>query len=171
MTKENYKYFYLIFSFLFVLITAYHLAISKTLDRVKEYNELNRDSQLYNNIPSQLATLKQKEDYYDSLLSKYQIGNNSLENNLLKTVNTFASAHQIKLSSYVKPHILMDNNLQVYTYQFTLEGDYKSVIKLIYKLEQETKFGEIINLSFEKKRNYKTKKYYLQTRFLLKSFG
>jgi len=61
--------------------------------------------------------------------------------------------------------------LWIKTYEFVLEGDYNSINQLIYKLEQQTKFGEVISLHFEKKKNFRTGKHYLQARILLKSFS
>ena len=72
---------------------------------------------------------------------------------------------------FLEPHSIENNNLSVKTYQFTIEGHYNNILKLIHHIEQKTKFGEVISLSFEKKKNYRTRKHYLQAHILLKSFG
>lgn len=154
-----------------VLFFCYQLAISKTLSIKKEYNALKHQETLFDYPPKQESILKQKQAYYDSLLSKYQLNGSSIQNNLLKTINTFASSTNIKVISFLEPHIINKDNLKISTYQFILEGDYNAIIKLLHKLEQDTKFGEIINSAFEKKTNYSTGKEYLQVQILLKSFG
>ena len=129
------------------------------------------NAQLFKSAPKQLALLKQKEIYYDSLLTRFQIDESSVQNNLLKVINSFATHNKLKVVSFLEPHLIKTNDLVVKTYDFTLEGDYNTINQLIYLLEQETKFGEVISLHFEKKKNYRTGRFYLQARVLLKSFG
>ncbi len=170
MTKKQ-KNIVLVAGFLLALIICYRFAISNTLEQKQRYNDLKLESEIFENSPRQLSILNQKEAYYDSLLAKYQLDDSSLQNNLLKTINFFAEKNDLKVVSFLEPHVFENNGLIVYTYQFVLEGEYNAINKLIYKLEQDTKFGEIINLHFEKKKNFRTGRYYLQARVLLKSFG
>jgi hypothetical protein len=126
---------------------------------------------LSKNAPKKLSLLKQKEVYYDSLLTKYKLDGSSIQNNLLKVINAHAKTNGIKVVSFLEPHVITKNDLIIKTYDFTLEGRYNAINQLIYQLEQHTKFGEIISLHFEKKKNFRTGRYYLQARVLLKSFG
>lgn len=170
MTNKT-KNIILLVGFLLALILCYQLAISKTVALKKEYNTLKQEEALFENTPKQVSLLKQKQKHYDSLLNKYQIKESSIQNNLLKTINTFADSSNIKVIGFLEPHIINQNDLKINTYQFTLEGDYNAIIKLIYRLEQDTKFGEITNLHFEKKKNFRTGKHFLQASVLLKGFG
>ncbi|WP_303316678.1 hypothetical protein Q4Q34_07695 [Flavivirga abyssicola] len=170
MTNKS-KNIVLVTGFVLVLILCFKLAISKTITLKKEYNTLKQEEFLLKNTPKQLSLLKQKEKYYDSILNKYQIKGSSIQNNLLKTINTLANDNKLKVIHFLEPHVIENNNLSVKTYRFSLEGDYNNILKLVYHLEQQTKFGEIISLSFEKKKNFRTRKHYLQAHILLKSFG
>ena len=170
MTNKS-KNMLLIVGFVFVLILCFNLAVSKTINLKNEYDTLKQEEWLHKNIPKQLSLLKQKQKYYDSILNKYQIKGSSVQNNLLKTINTLANNHALKVVHFLEPHSIETNDLSVKTYQFTIEGHYNNILKLIHHLEQQTKFGEIISLSFEKKKNFRTRKYYLQAHILLKSFG
>lgn len=170
MTKKT-KIMTLLVGFFLALILCYQLAISKTVALKKEYNSLEQQELLFKSTPKQVSLLKQKEKYYDALLSKYQLNGSSVQNNLLKTINVFADSTNLKVVSFLEPHIINKNDLKISTYQFTLEGDFNAILKLIYTLEQKTKFGEITNLHFKKKTNFRTRKHYLQASVLLKSFG
>lgn len=161
----------LLVGFLFAMILSYQLAISKTVALKKEYNELTQQEALFENTPKQVSLLKQREKYYNSLLSKYQLNGGSIQNNLLKTINIFANSNNLKVVSFLEPHIINNNDLKISTFQFTLEGDYNTILKLVHKLEHDTRFGEIINFHFEKNTNYRTGKNHLQAHILLKSFG
>ncbi|GAB4160300.1 MAG: general secretion pathway protein [Winogradskyella sp.] len=161
----------LIVGFITVLYICYILAVSKTLEQKELYNNLSKEVILSKNAPKQLSLLKQKEVYYDSLLTKYQLDGSSIQNNLLKVINSYAESNNLKVVSFLEPHVIAQNDLTIKTYDFTVEGNYNDIIKLIYQLEQQTKFGEIVNIHFEKKKNFRTGRYYLRARVLLKSFG
>jgi len=170
MTNKN-KNIVLVAGFVIVLLLCYLLAFSKTFSLKKEYNQLQQEELLFKNTPKQLSLLMQKQKYYDSLLNKYQVNGGSIQNNLLKTINSIAGSNNLKVVRFLEPHTVKNNDLIVKTYQFTIQGDYNNILKLIHHLEQKTKFGEIINFNFEKKKNYRTNRYYLQASILLKSFG
>lgn len=170
MTNKT-KNIALLSGFALSLFICYKFAIVNTIDAKKEHRNLKKQEALFGNTPKQLSILRQKEKYYDSILGKYQLNGGSIQNNLLKTINSFSDANNLKVVSFLEPHLHKQNDLLIKTYQFTLEGDYNSIIKGIHKLEQDTKFGEIINLSFEKSKNFRTGRHYLQANVLLKSFG
>jgi len=170
MTNKT-KNIVLLSSFVVALLLCYKLALSKTLALRTTHNELNHQELLFKNTPRQLSLLKQKQRYYDSILTKYQRNGSSVQNNLLNTITSFAKSNNLKVIEFLEPHIYNQDDLNIKTYQFTLEGNFNAILKLTYKLEQQTKFGEIISINFEKKKNFRTGKYYLQASVLLKSFG
>ena len=170
MTQKS-KNIVLVLGFVLIVVIAYKYAIANTLQLKNEYGSLQREALVFDNMPLQLSSLKQKERYYDSLLTEYQLRESSMQNSLLSAINAFADANQLKVIDFLEPHRIEQNDLAVNTYQFTLEGDYNVILSLVHQLEQHTKFGEIINLNFKKRKDYRTGKYYLQASVLLKSFG
>jgi len=161
----------LIIGFVFAIFICYKLGFSKTINLKKEFAELKTQEALFKNTPKQLSILKQKQVYYDSILLKYQLDGNSIQNSLLKTINTFSADNNLKVSGFLEPHVSTVNGVPVKTYRFSLIGEYNAIVKLLYRLEQQTKFGEIINVHFEKKKNYKTGRFSLEAFVLLRSFG
>ena len=170
MTTKN-KNRLLVLGFVVILMLCYSLAISKTIQQKKQYNTLKQQELLFQNAPKQLSLLKQKEVYYDSLLTKYQLDGSSIQNNLLKTINAFANGNDLKVISFLEPHTITKNDLTIKTYEFVVEGEYNNINQLVYQLEQQSKFGEIVNLHFEKKKNFRSGRYYLQAKVLVRSFG
>jgi len=156
---------------LITAVVCYQFAISKTIALKEQYSNLKQQKILFKNTPKQLTLVKKKQRYYDAILTKYQLNGNSIPNSLLQNITNFAKTNQLKVIDFTEPHISSTNDIAVKTYQFTLEGDYNKTLSLIHKLEQETKFGEIINLHFKKEKNYKLGTHYLQAKILLKSFN
>lgn len=161
----------LLAGFIIAIILCYNLAFSKTFIVKSTYDELIKEESFYKDAPKTLSVLKQKERYYDSLLTKYRLNEGSIQNTLLKTINEFATENNLKVISFLEPHYFIDQDLIIKSYQFILEGDYNSIINLVYQLEQNTKFGEIINVHFNKKKNFRTGRDYLQAQVILKSIG
>jgi len=170
MTQKT-KNIILVSSFAVLLLLSYKFAFSKTIETKIAYDILEKEAVIFDNLPTQLSTLKRKEKYNDSILTEYQLSGNSIQNSMLKTINTYAEQHNITLSNFVEPHQIQRDDLKINTYQFSLEGSYNEMITLIHQLEQNTKFGEIINLDFKKRKNFKTGRFYLQASVLLRSFG
>ncbi|WP_394748212.1 hypothetical protein [Spongiimicrobium salis] len=162
-TKKN----SLIFVIVLVFFACYQFAISNTLDLRKEYIALSKEETRFKDIPKQLSILSGKQQHYDSLLTKMNLGNTSMENNLIKAINTTAQTNSLKVIDFNRPHIYEDKGGALHTFDFTLEGSFTQILKGVYHLEQEGNFGEIVHLNFEKKRNYNTRKDFLNATFFL----
>ena len=161
----------LIIGFFLGLLICYHLAICKTVSLKKEYASLQRQKLLFENTPKQLSILKQKQKYYDSTLIANELDGSSIQNNLLKTINSFSNQDNLKVLSFLEPHAYTQNNLTIKTYEFIVQGSYNTIIALVHKLEQETRFGEVINLHFEKETNFRTNKRFLKAAILIQHYA
>lgn len=157
----------LVAGFVGVLILGYFLSITETLKLKQNYDTLKTQEALFSNIPQRLHVLNQKEHYYDSLLTHYQITETSLQNNLLKTIERYAQDHNLKVVSFDEPHIVNENNKKTNSYTFSVSGNFKAILGLAYQLEQRNKFGMIASLEFEKTKNYRTGKVSLEGQFIL----
>ncbi|UOB17879.1 hypothetical protein [Abyssalbus ytuae] len=160
----------LIAGFILALFLCYHFAVKNTLQEKQRYNKLKAEEVMFENIPKQLLTLNKKNEYYTGLLKKYQLGETSLQNNLLKTINKKAGELNLKVIDFNEPHIARKNGLNINTYTITLQGSFNNMIKLIYSLEQQTRFGELVNVHFIKQKNYRTRREYLQATIMLQAY-
>jgi len=170
MTSKQ-KNISLIFGSILMLFICYKLGISKTIEQRKAFNTLTQEQILFENIPKRMAVLNQKKHYYDSILGAYQLKGTSIQNNLIKTINTFSDDKNITVVGFEEPHIEEKEDITIKTYRFTLKGEFNALLGLTYELEQNTKFGEVISLDFEKKKNHRTGRFYLQASVLLRSIG
>jgi hypothetical protein len=154
-----------------LLFLCYKFAFANTLALKAEYSKLSKEQKIFKNTPKQIALLKKKRQYYDSLLTKYKIGGTSLQNNLLTTVTTFSKTHNLQVVAFLEPHVFNEKSIEVNTYSFTVAGHFNDILQLIYTLEQRTKYGEIVSVSYQKKKNYRKGTSYLQAKIILQSFG
>ncbi|MBQ0735005.1 hypothetical protein [Aquimarina celericrescens] len=168
MTQRN-KNILLIVGLLLMLFIAYRFGYSKTFSLRSEVTKLETQKLAYQSAPAQLAALTNKEKQLDEILQKNNVEGSSLQNNILTTLNTLSNLSEFKIIAFEEPHIFTNETSQktATTYNFTIQGNYKSLIDVVYALEQKYSFGNLIHVDFEKKKNFRTRKSYLQCRVLL----
>lgn len=156
------KNYILLSGFITVLWIAYELAFAPTFVLMQKANTLKQQEKVYKNTIASISELQLQNNYYNELLTSFKISSDiSLQSNLLEIVNNFSIDHKLTIISFEEPHLYTENNNHLNTYGFKIRGSYKNILKLIYNLEQKYKFGKVSSVSFEKKKNYKTYKYFL----------
>ncbi|WP_062053715.1 hypothetical protein [Aquimarina longa] len=167
--KQKTKNIVLIAGLLCILFIAYRFGFSKTFAIQSEVAKLEHEKETYLAAPMQLAALTKKEKQLDAILAKNNVEGSSLQHNLLKTLNTLSNTSNIKIIAFEEPHNYSNEITKedIITYDFILQGDYKSLIEILYALEQHYSFGNIAQVHFEKKKNFRTGTRYLQCRILL----
>ncbi|WP_350284682.1 hypothetical protein [uncultured Croceitalea sp.] len=167
--KSKTRFLFLVGGALLLLLLSYVMALSKTFAVRKDYNGLKKEERLYKDVSQQYKILSQKEVYYDSILTHMNLTDTSLENNLLKTINEEAANHNLKVKDFKTPHVFLSNGTKQVSYNFTLEGGYTAILRLLYTLESTGTFGEIIHLNFQKETDFRTRRKYLTAQILLQS--
>ena len=153
--------------FLVVLVICYRLAISNTLQKYGEYQQLKQQEVLFKNAPRQLVVLKRQQIYYDSILKANHISGNSMQGNLFRNLETYASKNDLSIYEFLEPHTAPYQDASLRSYIFGVQGDFNKILKMVHGIEQRTKFGELIHVGFEKKKNLRTGKQYLRARLIL----
>lgn len=170
MTYQN-KNRILAFAFIVVLIIAYQATISKTVTIRKEVKGLeNRSTSLLNK--GVLAyDAKGREDEIDSILNRHDLQNSSIQNKLLEVLNSEAENEKFSISNFNSPHTFEEDLTTITSYSFTLEGDFSSILDIIYTLEQRYNFGKVIHVNFEVKNDYRKRKKFLTSTVIIERLG
>jgi len=159
----------ILFTGLIILLwIAYQFAIANTLEAKNRYNTLLKHKELTSNIPQQINYLKQQNRYFDSVLKKNKINSeSSFQNNLLQIINSFTDKNGLTIISFNEPHLTVRNETLLKTYIFTVKGNFKQILELIYALEQIGTYGKISSIDFNKKKNYKRDLIFLECEIFL----
>ncbi len=148
----------LLLGFLLALLACYHLAFSKTIEVKKQLNSLTKQSVNFKNITKLSTNLYHREKYVDSVLKKNNFKNLSIQNNLLEFLNQQSQENKFLITDFIEPHDFIKDNATITSYQFTIKGDFNSLLGVVYSLEQNYNFGKITHINFEKKRDYRKRK-------------
>lgn len=101
--------------------------------------------------------------YWDSIISNSRNESTSLQNNLLNILNKYSQEHSFKIITFKEPHLgVTPDSTHITSFQFTLEGKYKDLESVLYKLENEHSLGSLSHISFEKKKDYRLNNFFLQ---------
>jgi Tfp pilus assembly protein PilO len=158
----------LLAGFFLTLILGYHLSISKTFDAREKFLELQGQVSMQSRITSEMAYLKQQNEYYEKELEKNQISiGSSFQSNLLKIINSFASTNSLQITGFHEPHVFIQQESITKTYRFSVKGDFSTILRLVHSIEQFGNYGNIVSMDFKKKKNYKSNKEYLECGLLL----
>ena len=164
----NKKNIVLLFGLILLLWISYIFSFSKSFEIRNKYRTLSKEKEILKSIPNQIIKLKKENIYLDSLLAKNKLSSeSSFQNNLLQHISSYAKENNLKIVSFNSPHIFYRNEGRMKTFSFSIKGNYTTITKLIYNLEQKNKFGKIISIDFERKKNYRLNRNYLVCEILL----
>ena len=157
----------LLVGFILVLFLGYSLSISETLEIRDHYIQLKNEEALLSNIPIRMKQLEEKEQHFDSLMVHYQISETSLQNNIVKSLERYASTNKLEIIGVNAPHEVTEKGIATKSYAFKVEGSFREILGLAYEIEQKIRFGKISNLELDKVKNKRTGRVVLNGHFLL----
>lgn len=159
----------LVIGFILSVAIAYNLAFSKTFALRERINKLEMKTKSLGNTAIIAANLGQREQFVDSILSLNNMKGNSVQNNLLEFLNSKSESGVFTISDFSEPHTFSQDGATITSYRFTLEGSYDEIEQVLYSLEQEYNFGQIAHVHFEKKKDYRRVKDYLECFVIVES--
>ncbi|MEN1784419.1 MAG: hypothetical protein AAGF77_04690 [Bacteroidota bacterium] len=143
------------------LLLCYQLALSKTFALYKEYQTLQKETALSLRIPKELQLLAGKEQSLDATLKEMNLGDTSVENNLLGAITRGAAEGTVRIVDFQETHSVTTNDLTIDTYRFSLEGSFNDILKVVHGLELQGSFGKVVHADFVKNKKTRRKKEHL----------
>ncbi len=141
-----------------LLYLVYKLAISKTIKVHQDYAYLKQQVVLSKDIDKKLESLSEQLTAIEGVFkSSITTGANSQEK-ILETVTEYCKDKPVLLKEFPKSITKETNGYLVELNYFTVEGDYKHLLNLVYLMEQKVKTGKVASVNFRIKENMKTKK-------------
>ena len=160
--KLDTKNKYFIVGFTLMCILCYKMGLEKTYILANRYydNIVLQESKI--TLPEQMTELNAREKLLNQRLKNLNLGELSDQNRLLKILSKNVEKNQLKIIEFGSPHLVTEEKETVETFILKLEGGYHGILKTLYALETHKGLGIISHVAFQKKRNYRTKRYYLQ---------
>jgi len=152
----------------FLGFAAYKRSFKFTIDAYNEYHEL---SDKLNEISSSSNTIQELDAeirYFDNLLGKENVESVLVQQEILNFVtNKSKSVHVFDLSEV---HEASDNEFVIHTNQLTIEGSFEELLKIVYDFEKEFSYSRVVNTSFFKKKDFKTRRIKLYVKIIFQNY-
>lgn len=145
----------LLASFVLMVLVSYQFAIKRTLDMKLLCEQQQTEIDLLSNASEKIAYYTQQNRTLDSILKSFEVTvESSYEQTLLNAVTKHAKSKKLQIISFQKPHVFKDDDFEIKTYTISLKGNFSDLFQF-HKLMEKDRLGKIMNVFFEKKRNYK----------------
>ncbi|RIV36659.1 hypothetical protein D2V08_01730 [Flagellimonas lutimaris] len=152
----------LVGGFILSLAVSYQLAIKKILALRSAHLKNTELRERAKDMPRKLAALRQQEMQLDAQFKKLYLESSNFQNELLRFLNEQGSGHSVKIMDFKALHVIIEGNTTTRTYQFILEGNFTDILKVVHALETQGSFGGVTHMAFEKQKDPRQRKSYLQ---------
>ena len=152
-------------SFLF-LILAYQLAFKKTfIERSKYHDAQNR----LDNVQS----LEKEVAQYHGLLANFDQNTTSnlppSQTNLYELISSFCDENDLIIEEMPEVSVYDNTDFLLEQHIFTFKGEYRTMLRLLYAIEQEWKIAKVVSSHFYLEKNRQTRQEELKAQFHLQN--
>ena len=158
----------LLLGFAIALFFSYQLAIRNTLAIREEFEINNIRMEAIAGFPNTLTAMRNKEKALQAQLTQMDLSSVSFQTDLLRVLNKASANNKVNIVNLKSPHKIVVQTDTVATYIFDLEGGYGDILKTLNTLEKKKSYGVISHLAFEKKKDYRSRRTFLQAKVFLK---
>ena len=140
-----------------LLVICYLFAFSNTVDLYLKNQDAHKKLLALENAPEQIAGLNKRLHYLNSKVKQYVRDDKFEQEDILVTISDFCKSNKLRIVAFPKSEIKQKDDIAIETFNFTVEGGYVNLVKLIYEIEVVQKIGRIASLHFESKVDRRTK--------------
>lgn len=139
------------------LYLVYAFAVKKTITTYSEYTKAEEQIGLAANAPVMAAQLENQLFQMDSKIGKQNINGQNTEQALLELITNYCQNNHAVLREFPETTIAKQGDMFIETNLFVVEGEFASLINLVYILEQKNRLGKIASVRYQLKKDFKTK--------------
>ena len=168
MDSLSYKVKLMLLGFVIVALglLSYKRAIRSTVELMGQYYELTADKQNQKDLMLELNTvkaeLKEIEQYLGGQTSNVQ-------HLILDEISEYCAQKRLHLSAVNDPIIEIENDLKTSTYELTIQGDFKRLLRLVHYLESDFKAAVLVSTEYYTTDNHKKEQHELYAKIYLQS--
>lgn len=165
----NKKCYLLITGFVLFLFVGYQFSFSDTIILKTEISEKQKKLEWLKDKEKELPFLRAKMKEYEKAYAKTD--SSSVRDKLTAFISEFAEEHECLVTEIPGNSLYKGNDLKVQTNTFTIKGNYKELVTLLYTLETEQKYlAKIMSARFYSLKDVQTKKSNLFLTIITQSF-
>ncbi len=144
-----------------LLVLSYFLTISRTVELYQLVHQMELEEAQGKRAVQSIEQNRAKLKSTNRLFSFYLMGEENDHEMILVQVTELCEELGVTINSYPEIHENQESSFKIYTTYLELQGDFKSILKLIHSLETDVKAGRVSSVNFQLKENKKNKQEYL----------
>ena len=147
----------LLSGFALVLALAFITSFSNTFSLYLENQSLKDKLKMARDAPQQIGSFKSQLTQLQQTISYLDEGAD-LRRELLNNVGNTSKQMKVLFKEFKPSTFFVSDDIYVETHEIVLEGDYKSLLKVIYEVENTLKIGKLTSVRFFKEKDRATRK-------------
>lgn len=147
----------LIAAFVILLLLVYSLAIKKTIHESKQVADAEKKIELAVNAPLMAAQLQKELMLMNEKIGDKNLKGQNTAQTLLELVTNYCKNNRAVLREFPETNTSDQEGLRIETNRFVVEGNFSTLLNLVYLLEQKNKLGKISSVVYQLKKDFKTK--------------
>ena len=156
MTYKKKNRLLIVVAILLVFIS-YNFAIKKTLVAKNDYSVAEEQIALASNAPMLAAQLEKELIQMNDKIGADSLKGKNPGQKLLELVTDYCQTNQAVLREFPEATVTEQEKLTVETNLFIVEGNFSTLINLVYLLEQKSKLGKVASVHYQLKKDLKSK--------------
>jgi len=148
--------------------TAYKRSFKLTLDAFSEYYELNEKLEEISSSSTTIQEVDTEIRFLDNLLGEESMEPVLVQQEILDFVTH--KSNSVIVFDLAEVHEASDNKFLIYTNQLTIEGSFEELLKMVYEFEKEFPYSRVVNTSFFKKKDFKTRRIKLYAKLIFQNY-
>ena len=147
----------LIVTAVLTLFIVYSFAIKKTINAYGKFSDAEHKMEFAANAPKMAEQLEKELRMMDERIGNQNTKGQNTTQVLLELVTNYCQKNHAILREFPEITISNEENLQVETNRFIVEGPFSTLINLAYILEQKNKLGKVASARYQLKKDFKTR--------------
>jgi hypothetical protein len=147
----------LIVVFFLLAFTAYHLAIKRTFIAYHVYTNAKEKVLLASNAPIMAARLQKELLQMDAKIGSKNKNGEDYEQELLEVITNYCQKNGAVLREFPRNVTSDKGDLQIETNLFVVQGDFSTLLNLVYLLEQEKNIGRVASVLYQLQKDVRSK--------------
>jgi len=135
----------------------YLFALKKTIRVYHEYNDMQNKIEMVESVPMMTAVFEKQLLQMNSRIASDTMNGQRIQQALLELLSNYCKNSKAVLREFPQSTDFEQGDLLVETNLFVIESDFKTLLKLVYILEQKKTLGKIASIHYQYKKDLITR--------------
>ena len=150
-------FLYLVASGIILLVLVYAIAISPTVEIIKDLRALESKNELIRTAPETIAATEMELASLNEIIGAGNTDGSGFQNTLLNRISNYCAKNDLLLREFPPVITWQKGDYGFITANLIIEASFIPLLKLLYDLETSDTPGKIISVSFNTNEDRKTK--------------